>query len=362
MPIRILHIVTYMGRGGLETLLMNCLRHIDRDKVQFDFLVHREFRADYDDEIEALGGRIYRLPRLDPFSAHYKKTLTDFFLGHPEYRIVHSHLDCMSAIPLKVAKQCGVPVRIAHSHNSSQDKNWKYFLKRYYMKKIPENATHFFACSAMAGTFMFPGQEVTLVNNGIETEKYAFDPEIRAQVRQELSLGQALTLCHVGRFMPQKNHDFLLEVFHKLHEKMPEAKLLLVGEGPLESKVREKTLALGLDKAVLLLGVRADVERILQAADVFVLPSHYEGLPVVLAETQTAGLPCVVSDRVPQACKMTDLVSFLPLEAGADAWAEKIVHIDVENRASRAEDVCAAGYDIKTTAQQLQTFYMENWR
>lgn len=362
MPIRILHIVTYMGRGGLETLLMNCFRHIDRDKVQFDFLVHREFRGDYDDEIEALGGKIYRLPRLNPFDPQYKKALRVFFTEHPEYRIVHSHLDCMSAIPLQVAKQCGVPVRIAHSHNSNQDKNLKYLLKRYYMKKIPENATYFFACSAMAGAFMFPGQEVTLINNGIETEKFAFDPEVRAQVRQELSLGQTLTVCHVGRFMPQKNHDFLIDAFEKLHEKMPETKLLLVGEGPLEGAIRKKVQTLGLTEAVRFLGVRADVERILQGADIFVLPSLYEGLGMVAVEAQTSGLPCIVSDRVPEACKMTELVSFLPLEAGAEAWAEEIVHTDLENRASHAEEVCAAGYDIKATAQQLQTFYMENWR
>lgn len=359
MPIRILHIVTYMGRGGLETLLMNCFRHIDRDKVQFDFLVHREFRGDYDDEIEALGGRIYRLPRLNPFDPRYKKALRVFFTEHPEYRIVHSHLDCMSAIPLKVAKQCGVPIRIAHSHNSNQDKNLKYLLKRYYMKKIPKNATHFFACSAMAGAFMFPGQEVTLVNNGIETEKFAFDPEVRAQVQQELSLGQALTVCHVGRFMPQKNHDFLIDAFEKLHEKMPETKLLLVGEGPLEGAIRKKVQTLGLTEAVRFLGVRADVERILQGADVFVLPSLYEGLCMVAVEAQTSGLPCIVSDRVPEDCRMTQALTFLPLEV--DSWANAILNIDLRDRESHADEVRAAGYDIKATAQQLQIFYMENW-
>ena len=208
--IRVLHIVSFMQRGGLETLIMNCYRHIDREKMQFDFIVHRPFRADYDDEIEALGGKIYRLPRLNPFSPEYKKALVEFFTAHPEYRVVHCHLDCMSALPLAAAKQCGVPVRIAHAHSSNQDKDWKYPLKRLYMSKIPASATHFFACAQDAGEWMFPGQNITTINNGIETDRFSFSPEVRAEVREELGLGDALVLGHVGRFAPQKNHTFLL--------------------------------------------------------------------------------------------------------------------------------------------------------
>lgn len=360
MPIRILQIVTYMGRGGLETLLMNCFRQIDREKVQFDFLVHRPFRADYDDEIEALGGRIYRLPRLDPFSASYRKALRDFFTQHKEYRVVHCHLDCMSAIPLQIAKQCGVPVRIAHSHNSNQDKNWKLPLKLYFMKKIPKSATHFFACSTAAGDFMFPHQSVTLINNGIETEKFSYDPQVREQMRQTLSLENALTICHVGRLMPQKNHSFLLDVFQALHEKVPNSKLLLVGDGPLEATLRQKVQALGLQDAVCFLGVRSDVERILQAADIFLFPSFFEGLPLTVVEAQAAGLPCILSDRVPQACKMTSLVQFLPLSSGAQAWADTILKLNTANRASHRDEITAAGYDIRTTAQHLQAFYLSH--
>ena len=147
MTTRILHIVTYMGRGGLETMLMNYYRHINREKVQFDFLVHRDFEADYDSEILQLGGKIYHMSRLIPWSRKYKKELKQFFLKHPEYKIVHVHQDCLSSVALGCAKECGVPVRIAHSHNSSQDKNLKYLIKKYYMKKIPVYATDLFACS-----------------------------------------------------------------------------------------------------------------------------------------------------------------------------------------------------------------------
>lgn len=361
MPIRILHIVTYMGRGGLETMLMNCYRHIDREAVQFDFLVHRDFRADYDDEIEALGGRIYRVPRLNPFSAAYRKALLNFFRQHPQYRIVHCHLDCMSAIPLKAAKQCGVPVRIAHSHNSSQDMDWKYGLKRLFMRQIPASATHFFACSEEAGKWMFPGQNVTVVKNGIETEKFAFDPAIRARTRRRLGLGEALTLGHVGRFAPQKNHDFLMDVFAAVREREPGARLLLVGEGPLEPRIREKARLLGLDDSVVFLGVRTDVNELLQAMDVFILPSLYEGLSLSAVEAQTAGLHCVFSDSVCAECKMTDAAEFVSLRESPAVWAERILAGADGNRTDKKDEIAAYGYDIRTTAGNLQEFYTKMW-
>ena len=153
--IRVLHVVTYMGRGGLETMLMNYYRNIDRSRVQFDILVHRNFEADYDKEILSMGGRIFHISRLVPWSRSYRKKLKNFFLEHPEYRIVHVHQDCLSSVALQCAKECGVPVRIAHSHNRNQDKNIKYLIKLYYMKQIPKFATEYFACSKEAGDWMF---------------------------------------------------------------------------------------------------------------------------------------------------------------------------------------------------------------
>lgn len=355
--IRILHIVSYMQRGGLETFLMNCYRHIDREQMQFDFIVHRSFRADYDDEIESLGGKIYRLPRLNPFNPGYKKALLDFFHSHPEYRIVHCHLDCMSALPLAAAKQCGVPVRIAHSHNSNQDRDWKYPLKRFYMKRIPGVATHFFACSQAAGAWMFPGQPVQVVNNGIDAEKFGYSPKFREEVRRELNLADNLVLGHIGRFVPQKNHAFLLDVFRQVHRRNPNTRLLLVGEGPMEAQIREKAAKLGLAEAVIFLGVRSDVERLLQGMDVFVLPSLYEGLGIVAVEAQASGLQCVLSDQVPSECKMTDNITFLPLEESPECWAETILSLDTTARTSQSEKIRSAGFDIQTTAQWLTDFY-----
>ena len=355
--IRILHIVSFMQRGGLETLIMNCYRHIDREKMQFDFIVHRDFRADYDDEIEALGGKIYRLPRLNPFSPGYKKALRDFFQSHPEYKIVHCHLDCMSALPLAAAKKCGVPVRIAHAHSSNQERNLKYPLKRLYMRKIPDVATHFFACSKEAGEWMFPGQSITVINNGIETERFAFRSEIRSEVRSEFGFRDELVLGHVGRFMPEKNHGFLIVIFAEVHKRIPDAKLLLMGTGPLEDQVRRKVNELRLTDNVRFLGVRSDVNRILQAVDVFVLPSVYEGLGIAAVEAQNAGARCVVSDTVPTACAMTDLVEFVALSEAPAHWANVILRDCISGRADHTGEIQLAGYDIQKTADWLFDFY-----
>lgn len=359
-PIRILHIVTYMGRGGLETLLMNCYRNIDREQVQFDFLVHRQFRADYDDEIEALGGKIYRLPRLNPVDPGYKRALREFFQTHPEYRVVHSHLDCMSAIPLSAAKACGVPVRIAHVHSSSQDKNWKYFIKRYYAKKIPAAATQLFACSKAAGDWMLPGSDFAVINNGIDTARFSFSPETRREVRSALGLENVLVLGHVGRFSDVKNHSFLVDVFACVHRQQPASRLLLVGDGERRAEMEEKVKALGLTEQVIFAGSQSDVSPYYQAMDVFVFPSLYEGLGIVAIEAQTSGLPCVISDKVPAECMVTQgLVSARSLEEAPEKWAEHILSAASAERKSHAPEVTASGYDIRATVRWLQLFYLE---
>ena len=360
MPIRILHIVTYMGRGGLETMLMNYYRAIDRTKIQFDFLTHRDFRADYDDEIEALGGRIYHLPSLNPFSKTYLRALDRFFSEHPEYRIVHSHLDCMSAVPLKAAKKHGIPVRIGHAHNSSQPKDAKYLLKLLYKRLIARHATQLFACSDEAGRWMFGGAEFRVLNNAIDAGKYAFDAAVRRAVRRELGISEdALVVGHVGRFDPQKNHSFLLNIFAE----MPDGTLLLlVGDGVLRHKVEQQAEALGVRDRIIFAGVRSDVHRLLQAMDVFLFPSLFEGLGIVAVEAQAAGLPCLISDGVPMACRATELVTQLPLSAGAGAWAEAAKEASGTLRSVTTEEIIQTGFDISGNADWLHHFYISEYR
>ena len=229
--IRVLQVVTYMGRGGLETMLMNYYRHMDRDKVQFDFLVHRDFEADYDQEILSMGGKIYHVSRLVPWSRGYREGLKRFFKEHPEYKIVHVHQDCLSSVALECAKECGVLVRIAHSHSSNQDKNIKYLIKRHYMKQIPQFATDCFACGKDAGDWMFEGQSYQILHNAIDASVYAYSSEKAITIREELNVGRNLVMGHVGRFNAQKNHA---NCNNKLSIQL--VRSLLIEEDPAQSR------------------------------------------------------------------------------------------------------------------------------
>ena len=362
-PIRILHVVTYMGRGGLETMLMNYYRHIDRDLVQFDFLTHRQERAAYDDEIESLGGIIYRLPRLVPWSRTYQHALDTFFKSHPEYRIVHVHQDCLSSVILKVAQRNGVPVRIAHSHSSAQDKNLKYPIKLYYRRLIPWFATDLFACGKDAGYWMFGGATFQVLNNAIDAASYRYDLQKASQMRQTLNIPQnALVIGHVGRFSPPKNHEFLVDIFAALDKKEQNVFLLLVGDGELRPKMEERVRSLGLADHVTFTGIRNDVPDLLQAMDVFVFPSHYEGLGIVAIEAQASGLPCVISDSIPNDCDLTDLVTRVSLTQSANTWAEKILTVSQSPRRDTYQTIADGGYTIAENARWLQNYYLEQWK
>lgn len=357
--VRVLQVVTNMDRGGLETMLMNYYRCIDREKVQFDFLEHREARAAYDDEIEALGGKIYRLPRLVPWSKSYISALNTFFSEHPEYKVVHVHQDCLSSVILKAAAQHGVPVRIAHSHNANQNKNMKYPIKLWYKKSIPKYATKLFACGAEAGDWMFSGAPYQILNNAIDAMEYCYDSAKRNLKREELGLTDEFVVGHVGRFNPQKNHSFLLEIFAALVKQEPNAVLLLVGGGADMEKIKTKAETMGISQKVRFLGIRSDVPDLMQAMDVFAFPSLYEGLPVTMVEAQAAGLPSLISDSVPRECIITDnLVRVVPLSASADTWAEEMLKERAIKRTDRHTEIAAHGFDITTEAGNLQEFYL----
>lgn len=357
--IRVLQVVTYMGRGGLETMLMNYYRHIDRRKVQFDFLVHRDFEADYDQEILSMGGRIYHVSRLIPWSRRYRKELKQFFKAHPEYKIVHVHQDCLSSVALQCAKECGIPVRIAHSHSSSAVKNLKYPIKLYYMKKIPCYATHLFACGEQAGDWMFSGNKYEIVRNAIDTVKYRYSTDVAKQVRDELGLQDNLVVGHVGNFTPAKNHSFLLEVFQEILKVEPQARLLLVGGGDGLQTMQDKVQSMDMTGKVLFTGIRSDVYKLLQVMDVFVFPSLYEGLPVTMIEAQASGLPSVISDGVPEECVITfGLVTVMKLSDSPCDWAKHIAERLRVKRENYLSEIQAAGYDIITAAKELEDFYL----
>lgn len=359
MPIRVLHVVTYMCRGGLETFIMNHYRKIDRSKVQFDFLVHRDFIADYDKEILELGGRIYRLPRLNPFSSAYLSKLDAFFASHPEYKIVHSHLDCMAGIPLKYAKKHGVPVRIAHSHSSNQTKDLKYPLKLFFKRNIAKYATNLFACGAEAGLWMFGTDKFEVISNAIDAKTYEINSDVRKEVRNSFGISDTtIVLGHVGRFAPPKNHTFIIDILDALVKRKQDVRAILVGEGPLMNDIKSKVDDYDLTSNVIFTGLRSDVNRMLQAMDVFVFPSIYEGLPLTLIEAQAAGLPCLISDKVPIECKKTNLVRQILLLDGVEKWADLVLDASIQSRENTLEQIRNSGFDVSENAVKLMNFYL----
>lgn len=373
MPERVLVLDTVMDRGGAETMMMNYLRHMDRSKVTYDFLVNRDYRAAYEDEIEQLGGRIYRMcPMYPQYFSRYKKEFKAFLQHHPEYRIIHSNLEERSYFGLRVAKEMGVPVRIAHAHNRPVGFDLKSVFREYFRLRLPKYTTHMFACGEEAGDWLFGRKNHSRViqqRNAIDTALYRYDAETAATVRAEFGVTDPNTLVvgHVGRFFPQKNHTFLIDIFAALHKRQPNSVLWLVGGGELndelKNQIREKVDQLGLHDAVRFFGVRSDVNRIMQGMDCFVLPSLYEGLPVTMIEAQASGLPCVISDRVPGQCDVTGTVQMVALNDSPDQWATAVLHhvqkLESRDRALGPEAVANAGFDITANAQWLQNFYLE---
>lgn len=358
-PIRVLHVVTNMSYGGLENLLMNYYRNIDRSKIQFDFLTHVNIHQDFEEEIQSMGGRIYRLPRLNPFSPNYRKKLDAFFKLHKEYAIVHCHLDCLAGIPLKAAKENHVPVRIAHSHNSNQNRNLKYLIKMLYKPSIPTYATDLFACGEEAGDWMFDEKPYTVMRNAIDAQAFRYTQQQCEREKERSKLGGKFVIGHVGQFRQQKNHLFLIDVFAAVAKKDDSCVLLLVGKGPQMEPVKARVQELGLTDKVLFFGARSDIPELMQAMDVFVLPSLYEGLPVTMVEAQASGLPCVISDGVPIECKIINAVEQVSLSKSPAEWADRILSYKKYPRQDHYSAIVSAGFDIRSNAKWLEEFYCD---
>ncbi len=364
---RVLHVINSMNRAGAESLLMNIYRNIDREKIQFDFLLSFKDKSHFEDEILDLGGRIYKMKsirELGPLS--YKKELKKFFEAHREYEIIHSHLEAGTGLILEAAKGVGKTVRIAHAHNSKHNRSSIFYpieniYKNFCKGKIQKNATDFFACSKLAADFLFDenSPKLKLIKNAIDGERYCFSLETRKQIRAKLLISDSTCVIgHVGRFYEQKNHLFLIEVFAKYQKINTSSILWLVGEGDLEEKVRKKVRSLGIEEKVVFWGQRTDVADLMQAMDVFMLPSKHEGLSLAMVEAQTAGLPCLVSDRVtPESCLDAKLVKFLPI-GKSKVWLEEM-KLFSPKESRRGIDPAAHGYEAKQSAKILEAFYLE---
>ena len=363
-PIRVLQVVTIMNRGGLETMLMNYYRAIDRDQIQFDFMVHRTERGHYDDEIEELGGRIFRMLPIRPgtYSSYFKQ-LDDFFQKNKEYKIVHSHINENSSFVLRAAKRANVPIRIAHSHLSDLKIDLKLPFRMYARAYLKGSTNQFFACSKRAGKWLFGNnvndKEIIVLNNAVNVKDFHYNSDTRYALRERLGVGDNLVIGHVGRFNKQKNHEFVIDIFKKVHDTHPNAILLLIGDGHLKEQIIEKVHKQGLSANVKFLGVREDISQLMQAMDLFLFPSLFEGLPVVLIEAQAAGLNCVVSDSITREVGITDRIQFISLNKSAETWAEKILSTPLEHT-DTIEQLKRNGFDTSTSVQWLTSHYQNS--
>ncbi|MBT2642216.1 glycosyltransferase family 1 protein [Bacillus sp. ISL-41] len=366
-PIRVLHVVVNMNRGGAETLIMNLYRNLDRTKVQFDFLTCRE--GVFDVEIKELGGKVHRIPYInDVGHFEYIRSLNQFFSNNQDYTIVHSHLNKMSGLVVRAAKRNGVRYCISHSHNTGGEgsflaKAYKWYSGLY----IPSNSDFTFSCSEAAGKWLFgsKSKDAIILNNGIEPENFQYSSKVRMMKRKELGIGDQLVIGHVGRFTKQKNHKFLIEIFAELLNRRPDAILLLCGDGVLRKEIENRVDELNIRNSVKFLGVRSDIHQLLQAFDVFIFPSLHEGLPVTLIEAQSAGIPCLISKEITNEVDLgLELMKFLDL-SNRDLWVQELKEFKVQKNkriATRNRVLREKGYDIRKTAEWLQDFYLANTR
>lgn len=371
-PIRILNLFTILNRGGAETMVMNYYRKIDKTKVQFDFMVHRQERGAYEDEIEAMGGRIYRMCPIYPqYIFRYKRLLKEFFDAHPEYRIIHSHMSELSYFAFQEAIRHDVPVRICHAHNTPVFKyetsigKLKYLAREWLAHKVRVLSTDYFACSQIAGEWLFGKKnkdKLQFMPNAIDTKEFVYTSQKAFDSKKKFGWEKKMVIGHVGRFDKQKNHSFLIDIFYTFHQRNTGSVLVLVGKGELMESVRRKVHSFGLDDCVFFMGIQSNMSQLYWAFDVFLFPSFYEGLPVSLIEAQASGLSCVVSDRISRQTKIIPSYIEVSLHASVEEWAICMERALIEwKRKNVFTQIRDAGFDIETNAEWLTRFYLDKW-
>lgn len=379
--IRVLHVLGGVGLGGAESRIMDLYRQMNREEIQFDFLVHSEAanhihgttendisvrKSDfYDEEITRLGGHIYVLPKFKVYNYFaYRKAVRDFFRKHHEFRVVQGHMTSTAGIYLPIAKKCGIPVTVAHSRNAGVVKGAKGIATKFFRRNLADKADYCFACSKLAGEDVFGSEavrqgRVKIIHNAIDAGRFTYHADKREEVRERLGLTGRLVLGHVGRFNYQKNHPYLIEIFAEVCKIRQDAVLLLLGEGPDMESIRAKCRLLHIEERVRFMGNQKQPEDYYQAMDIFLLPSFFEGLPGVLVEAQAAGLQCFVSDTVTREAEVTDLVAYLSIEQPASEWAKKICETADYERRDTYQTMRDAGFDVETQAAGYRLFYRE---
>ena len=367
LPVRIAHIIGKMQNGGVEAVVMNYYRNIDRTKIQYDFIIDSDSSNPVlQDEIESLGGKVITIPPYQkPVSYH--KALYKLFTEN-NYPLVYSHLNTLSVFPLFAAWRAGIPIRVAHNHSTAgkgrgeTKRNMMKYTLRPFAKVFP---THLCACSEYAGRWIFGKRamdsgRVRVWPNAIDTERFAYKERVRNDIRMKLNLTGKFVIGHAGRFVHVKNHAFLVEVFSEIRRRRENSVLLLAGDGPLFNMFRDKVKSAGLSESVIFLGSVHDMEKYYQAMDVFIFPSLYEGLGMAAVEAEISGLPVIASTELPIDAKICDNFHFMPLRDSAVRWAEEALKIsDGHVRKDMSIYARESGFDIKTQAAKMTQWYCD---
>lgn len=363
--IRVLYIAEALQKNsGVASVIMNYIENIDSTRIKVDLLTYKGGDFSLEEEIRSYGSNIFYMPELSLFNVSgFIKALKSFFSNNP-YDIVHSHFNQVDYFVFSIAKKNGVKYTISHSHNVRlSDSRVKAIRNRIMCMPIPAMADVWAACSEEAGKCLYGKGYVTnkkslLIRNGVNCEKYVFNPSKRKHYRELFGMSDdKIVLGHVGGFRQQKNHKQLIDIFESLHISNPQYNLVLVGDGELRNTIEKYVEEKKLTDSVLFLGTRSDVSEILNAFDIFILPSLYEGLPVVGIEAQANGLKCVFSDEITKEADLTNCYYF-SLNSDAQEWANRINMIDISRTEGCIDIIKNKGFDIKTECKRLSEFYL----
>lgn len=361
-PLRIAQIVGKVVISGVDSVVMNYYRHIDKNEIQFDFFMDGYEKSPLDEEIQDLGGNIIKLT---PYEKSMVQNMHDckVALKKNNYKIVHSHLNTLSIFPLASAWQLGIPVRIAHNHSTSHKGEFKRNLMKNALRPFSKLfATHYAACANYPAQWLFGKNTVNnnlvkIIPNAVDTKRFYPNAVEREKIRKEFNIEKNFIIGHVGRFVYPKNHEFIVRAFADVYKKDNTARLMLVGEGELLPTIKNLIQHLHIEQAVIFTGLRRDIPDILNAFDLFLLPSHYEGLPVVGVEAQSCGTPSLMSTNVPTDVAITPLAHFFSLNNPISEWTQKILSFKNLPKTPYPNEIQKAGFDIYTAAKNLEQWY-----
>lgn len=359
--IKVMHFVSGLVSGGVEEMLYNYCKFMDQNKYQFVIVYQHEAVDTCIKKIQSTGCKTIRITaRSENFFKNIKDSIEIIKKEKPD--IVHAHMNLMNFCALYAAKKANVSIRISHSHIAEKNKSIIFRIMAYFCKKLCiRNATALFTCGEEAGEYLYGSKlmksgKVTHIKNAVDLEYFIITDNIRNKTRKELGLNDEFVVGHIGRFTQQKNHERLIDIFNALLKHKGNAKLLLVGTGELEGQIKTKAKELGIENKIIFYGTTNTINKVYAAIDVFVLPSLYEGFPVVSIEVQAANIPALFSDTIAETSKITDAIQFYSLKKTDDEWARKIVEIYEKFKPCDLTKLRKL-YDIRSRASHLDKCY-----